>query len=161
MSVPPGYSLRAAIPADAGTIARQRGRMFVDMGDLTPAGAEAQQEVWTAWLRGALASGEYVGIVAQQGGEVVGGVGLMFFPRIPSPKDPATRRAYVLNMSVEPAHRRQGLAEALMGAVLAEVRARGLRSVTLNAAPMGRALYERLGFRVAGTPEMRLTLEVL
>lgn len=159
MVLPDGYTLRQATSGDAATVAMQRGQMFMDMGDLTPAGAEAQQGLWTGWLRDALASGEYLGFLVEVGGEVVGGVGLMFHPKIPTVKDPATRKAHVLNMSVGPLHRRRGLAEALMEAVLSEARARGLRSVSLNAAPMGRRLYERLGFTEAKSPEMRLTLE--
>ena len=61
-------------------------------------------------------------------------------------------------MYVAPGHRRQGLAEALMHATLQEARRRGLRSVNLNAAPMGRGLYRRLGFVDSTSPEMRLTL---
>lgn len=158
MRLPRGYRMRAATPADAAIIAAQRGQMFVDMGNLTPLAAEAQQAQWTGWLQGALISGNYLGFLIEREGEVVGGVGLMFFPKIPTLKDPATRQAHVLNMSVGPDHRRRGLAEALMHAALAEVRAQGLRSVTLNAAPLGRRLYERLGFREAANPELRLTL---
>jgi len=159
MKAPQGYTLRPATPADAPAIARQRGQMFVDMDTLTPEAAAAEVPLWTDWLRGALTSGEYVGILAERGGEVVGGAGLMFFPRIPTLKDPATRKAHVLNVSVDPEHRRRGLAEALMRAVLDEVRARDLRSITLNAAPLGRRIYERLGFTEVKAPELRLTLE--
>lgn len=153
------FTLRQATAADAPAIARQRGQMFVDMGTLTPEDAAEQFALWTDWLRGALVSGEYVGVLAESGGEVVGGAGLMFFPQIPTLRDPATHKAHVLNVSVDATHRRRGLAEALMRALLEEVRARDLRSVTLNAAPMGRPLYERLGFVESSSPELRLTLE--
>ncbi|MDL2343470.1 GNAT family N-acetyltransferase [Deinococcus sp. MIMF12] len=159
MRLPAGYALRPATPADAPAVARQRAQMFVDMGTLTPEAAAPEVPLWTDWLRGALASGEYVGLLAEWEGTVVGGAGLMFFPRIPTLKDPATRKAHVLNVSVDPAHRRRGLAGALMGAALEEVRARGLRQVTLNAAPLGRPIYERLGFVESTHPELRLTLE--
>lgn len=159
MTLPQGYTLRRATATDAPAVARQRGQMFVDMGRLTPADAAAQQDLWADWLRGALTSGEYVGVLAECGGAVVGGAGLMFFPQIPTLKDPATRKAHVLNVSVDPAYRRRGLAEALTLAVLEEVRARGLRQVTLNAAPMGRPLYDRLGFVESTHPELHLTLE--
>ncbi|MPY67440.1 GNAT family N-acetyltransferase [Deinococcus sp. SDU3-2] len=154
-----GYALRRATPADAPAVARQRAQMFVDMDTLTPEAAAAEVPLWTDWLRGALASGEYVGLLAEWEGTVVGGAGLMVFPRIPTLADPATQKGHILNVSVDPAHRRRGLAEALMEAVLEEVRARGLRQVTLNAAPMGRPLYDRLGFVESTHPELRLTLE--
>ncbi|GMA14047.1 GNAT family N-acetyltransferase [Deinococcus metallilatus] len=159
MELPAGYTIRPAATADAATVARQRGQMFVDMGDLTLPEAAAQQALWTDWLRGAIPSGGYVGCLVETGGEIVAGVGMMFQPKMPSAKDPALLKAYVMNMYVAPEHRRRGLAEALMRAVLAEAEARGLRSVSLHAAPLGRRIYERLGFVEASNPEMRLTLE--
>lgn len=50
-------------------------------------------------------------------------------------------------VAVEVAHRRRGLARRLLLAVLAEARAQGLRTATLQASPDGRSVYERLGFR--------------
>lgn len=164
MNLPDAYTVRPAGPQDAAAIALHRGQMFVDMGSLTPEGAAAQQDLWTGWLGNAIAAGEYVAFLAQHAdpaqhtGQVVAGVGLMFHPKIPTLQDPALHRAHVLNMYVAPGHRRQGLAEALMHAALQEARRRGLRSVNLNAAPMGRGLYQRLGFVDSTSPEMRLTL---
>lgn len=158
-TLPPGYALRRATAADAPAVARQRAQMFVDMGTLTPEAAAAEVPLWTDWLRGALVSGEYMGVLTEWEGTVVGGAGLLVFPKMPTLKDPATQQAHILNVSVDPAHRRRGLAEALMGAMLDEVWARGLRQITLNAAPMGRPIYERLGFVESTHPELRLTLE--
>lgn len=157
--LPGGYALRPATAPDAEAIAVQRGQMFVDMGALTDAQAWAQRGQWTDWLRSALPAGVYTGFLVEHGGQVVAGVGVMLHPQIPTLTDPATQRAHVLNMYVSPAHRRCGLAEALMHAALSHVRACGLRNVTLNAAPMGRPLYDRLGFTESGSPEMRLTLD--
>ena len=49
------------------------------------------------------------------------------------------------------AHRRQGLAAWVVGAALAEARADGLRTATLQASPDGYGVYERLGFRTVTT----------
>ncbi|WP_221090214.1 GNAT family N-acetyltransferase [Deinococcus aquaedulcis] len=154
----PGWAIRQAGPDDAPVLAAQRAQMFVDMGDLTADAAQAQLGLWTDWLRGALASGDYVGWVAEQAGQPLGGAGLMFHPKPPTAEDPTTLRAYVLNVYVAPQGRRQGVAEALMRAVLAEVQGRGLRTVTLHASAQGRPIYERLGFVESPHPELRLTL---
>lgn len=159
MSLPDGYAIRPATPEDADVIAVQRGEMFVDMGNLTPLNAEEQRPLWADWLGHAIPAGEYTGLLVQHGPEIVGGVGMMFHPKMPSASDPTTRKAYIMNMHVAPEHRRQGLAEALMQAALAETRQRGLKSVSLHAAPMGKRIYERLGFVEATNPEMRLTLK--
>ena len=61
-------------------------------------------------------------------------------------------RGYILNMYVDPAHRRQGLAKHLVQLCLDESRRRGLRVATLHASDAGRPLYESFGF--APTNEM-------
>ncbi|PTA68806.1 GNAT family N-acetyltransferase [Deinococcus arcticus] len=153
-----GWPIRRAVPGDAPGIAAHRAQMFTDMGDLTREAAQAQLGLWADWLAGAIEKGEYVGFVAEQSGQPLGSAGLMFHPKPPTTEDPATLRAYVLNVYVAPEGRRQGLAEALMRAVLTEVETRGLRTVTLHASAQGRSIYERLGFTEAPHPELRLIL---
>ena len=60
----------------------------------------------------------------------------------------------VLNVYVERAWRRRGVADALMRAVLDGLAGRGIRRIVLHASDDGRRLYERLGF--VATNEMRL-----
>jgi GNAT superfamily N-acetyltransferase len=62
--------------------------------------------------------------------------------------------AYVLNVFVERAWRRRGIAALLMDVVVSYARERRLRLVTLHASDEGRHLYERMGF--VPTNEMRL-----
>jgi ribosomal protein S18 acetylase RimI-like enzyme len=54
-------------------------------------------------------------------------------------------------VATEPAFRRQGLAARVVTAALAEARAEGLRTATLQASPDGYGVYERLGFRTVAT----------
>ena len=63
--------------------------------------------------------------------------------------------AIVLNVYVEPAWRRRGVAEAMMRALLNAPAVRSIRRIVLHASPDGRRLYERLGF--VPTNEMRLS----
>ncbi|MFC4426855.1 GNAT family N-acetyltransferase [Deinococcus navajonensis] len=159
MTLPEGYHLRTATAEDADVIAAQRAQMFVAMGEMDEAAAQAQVGLWADWLRAAIPAGDYVGFVVYRDAEPAGGVGLMFHSKFPTVQDPATLRVYVLNMYVAPQHRRRGLSEALMGAVLEDTRTRGLRSVSLHAAPMGRPLYERLGFAEGINPHLNLILD--
>lgn len=50
-------------------------------------------------------------------------------------------------VATDPARRGRGLASRLIAAALEQARERGLRSSTLQASPMGRPVYERLGYR--------------
>jgi ribosomal protein S18 acetylase RimI-like enzyme len=54
-------------------------------------------------------------------------------------------------VATEAAHRRRGLATRLLRAVLAQARADGLRTATLQASPDGLPVYLRLGFRRVAT----------
>lgn len=50
-------------------------------------------------------------------------------------------------VATAPSHQRRGLATRLLLALLAEARAAGLRTASLQASPAGAPVYERLGFR--------------
>jgi GNAT superfamily N-acetyltransferase len=54
-------------------------------------------------------------------------------------------------VATEARYRRRGLAARVIGAALAEARADGMRTATLQASPDGRSVYERLGFRMLTT----------
>jgi GNAT superfamily N-acetyltransferase len=54
-------------------------------------------------------------------------------------------------VATEGRHRRRGLAARVVGVALAEARADGMRTATLQASPDGRGVYERLGFRTVTT----------
>jgi ribosomal protein S18 acetylase RimI-like enzyme len=54
-------------------------------------------------------------------------------------------------VATEPAFRRRGLAAWVVGAALADARADGARTATLQASPDGFGVYERLGFRTVTT----------
>ena len=153
-------SVRAATPADAGTLARFRAAMFADMGVQPETGAE---QFWTGYFQTAPKDGRYVAVLAEarsqtQAAQAVACAGLMFFPVVPIPFDPSGLRAHVQGVYTLPEHRARGLGEMLTRAVLKEAQARGLKSANLNASVMGRGVYERLGFTLANAPEMRLNL---
>jgi ribosomal protein S18 acetylase RimI-like enzyme len=154
--------VREAGPADIAILVHHRVAMFRDMGAL-PAQQERELELRSAdWMRDALPRGEYLAWVAEDGADppaIIGGAGVQVRPILPRP-DPAAQdvdagpEALVVNVYVEPAWRRRGVAEAVMRALLEDLAARGIRRVVLHTSDDGRPLYERLGF--APTNEMRL-----
>jgi len=77
-------------------------------------------------------------------------------PHRPHPTQSA--RGYILNVFAEPEHRGQSLARALIDLAMEEARQRGLDHMILHATPMGRPLYEPLGW--AQTSEMGLGLRL-
>ena len=81
-------------------------------------------------------------------GEPVAGLGMMVLDWPPHLYHPAdSRRAYVLNVFVEPEYRGKGLASELMREAVAEAERRGIVFMTLHASSQGQPLYEKLGWK--------------
>jgi ribosomal protein S18 acetylase RimI-like enzyme len=99
------------------------------------------------WIEPRLGDGSYFGYIAEQDGAAVAGIGLMIIDWPPHPSHPnEDKRGYVLNVFVEPTHRRRGLAKMLMGLGEAEIARRGASFAILHATRMGRLLYEQTGW---------------
>ena len=145
--------MRAVGPADLELICHHREEMFRDAGSDERSLVE-MTENFRPWLEPRLADGSYFGFVLTSDGDPAGGVGLMLIDWPPHPLHPSNdRRGYVLNLFVEPAYRRRGLARRLMQLAEAELTARGVSLLVLHATEKGRPLYSELGW-VAGTAEM-------
>jgi len=156
VALPAGAAIRAATPADLEAILHHRRRMCEDMGHRDAAVLDAMVADCRGRLRRWLEEGVYRGWLVEREGAVVAGGGIIVSAWLPNAADPQDRRATILNVYTEPAHRRQGLARALMEEMLRWCREQGFRAVTLDASDDGRALYESMGFRP--TPQMRLDL---
>jgi ribosomal protein S18 acetylase RimI-like enzyme len=150
---------RIATLDDIGTLVRHRAEMFAEMGKPRDEQFAAMATQCDGWFRTHIANGTYMGFLIAPRDEperVVAGGGLLLLDWPPTYRDPQPLRGYILNVFVEPAHRRRGLARTATLACLDECRKRGIRLATLHAADAARSLYERLGF--ASTNEMRLEL---
>jgi predicted GNAT family acetyltransferase len=66
---------------------------------------------------------------------------------------------YITDVMTMPAHRRTGLAEAIMRQLHADARAAGLTRAALTSTAMARPLYERLGYRQVATVTIYATPE--
>jgi GNAT superfamily N-acetyltransferase len=138
---------RPVAARDRELICEHRERMFAESGrsreSLQPMTAAFRQ-----WLVPRLADGSYFGWVLEDAGLVVAGLGMMVIDWPPHPSHPADdRRAYILNVFVEPEHRRKGLAKQLMALAEEKARQLGLRYAILHSTRQGRPLYEALGWR--------------
>jgi GNAT superfamily N-acetyltransferase len=154
----PDYRIRQATVSDAPVIARHRVCMFQDMGELSANEAAVVEAASRMRLVDQLVSGDYVGWVAETGGQVVAGAGTLLHEYHPTRGNPRGRpTAYILNVYTEPDHRRHGLAHQLIVEILAWCRTHDIPRASLHASRFGRSVYERLGF--ARTNEMRIDTE--
>lgn len=154
------YRVRRAAPDDAAIIAHQRAAMFHDMKWVSDDEAAQIKEAARPRLAEMIAADEYLGwlveSLAENGGQVVAGGGIILRRLLPRPGSlEGGEEAYLLNVYTEPDHRRRGVARLLMRAMLEWCDERGAARVTLHSSDDGRPLYEELGF--TPTNEMRFT----
>ncbi len=151
-------TIRSATPdaADIQTIVRHRRAMFRDMGYHDEDALEAMSAGFLPWLRCKMEAGEYLGWFALgPDSSVAAGLGLWLMDWPPHMVASGRWRGNILNVYTEPAHRRRGMARALMQVALGWCADHDVDAVILHASPEGRPLYESLGF--TPTNEMRLT----
>jgi GNAT superfamily N-acetyltransferase len=151
------YDIRPATKEDAAIIAVQRRRMFLDMGRTDDANMQTMLTSFLPWVRDAIASGKYLGMLATNVHQVAAGAGMLLLEAAPSYGDASSTRAYIFNVYTELEYRRQGLARQLIQALLEEAKLRGIQVVSLHATEAGKNVYSELGFETSN--EMRLVLE--
>lgn len=135
--------------------------MILEIRECGEDALEIMSNAFRGWLAKRLADEEYLGWFAvAPDGSIASGVGLWLLdwpPNVLPSGIPGGRRAYVLNVFTEPAHRKRGLSRKLVQAALQWCREQDIKTVSLHASKFGRPLYESLGF--AQTNEMRISLE--
>ncbi|HIW36815.1 MAG TPA: GNAT family N-acetyltransferase [Candidatus Treponema faecavium] len=94
----------------------------------------------------ALACGTHAAYLVFDGEKLVGTGGVSFFEVMPTVCSPSGKKAYIMNMYTHPLYRRRGIAKKTLDLLIAESRAHGADSVSLEATAMGRPLYESYGF---------------
>lgn len=134
---------------DLELICQQRERIFRESN--APGRTEEILATQTAhfrpWLAQRLREKSYFGYIVEDAGKPVAGIGLMLIDWPPGPSHPTSdKRGYVLNVFVEPSHRRKGLAAILMELADRDFAARGASYAVLHSTRMGRPLYEKIGW---------------
>jgi GNAT superfamily N-acetyltransferase len=152
----PNVNLRPATRDDLAVILHHRREMFREMGGQYREALAQFESASEAYFDKALQDGSYVAMLAEIEGRIAGGGGVVIANWPGSPLNLEPKRAWILNIYVEPAHRGQGLAKAITQALIEWCRKNGFSSVALHASEYGRGLYEKLGFHP--TNEMRLVL---
>jgi GNAT superfamily N-acetyltransferase len=151
------FTARPVTAHDLKLICDHRERMFAESGRTREA-LQPMTAAFEQWLAPRLKDGSYFGWMLEDAGVVIAGVGMMVIDWPPHPSHPADhRRAYILNVFVEPEHRRKGLAKRLMALAEATARELGVCYAILHSTRQGRPLYESLGW--GPTSEMAIRWE--
>jgi len=162
MSVPDAthgvdFKIREATTADLGAIMLHRRRMYEDMGYKDQSALKAMELTSRSFIKDGLEDGTYRGWLVEISGRIVAGGGLMTVRQPSSPRDPSSRRSWIMNMYTDPEYRGRGLATSIIEAIIIWCRENEFHWVSLRASDAGRHLYESLGFKP--TNEMRLMLK--
>ena len=150
---------RRTSPADAADLVTLRRAFLIEVDGKEVHGEQLAQAM-IDYFRRAIPSGDYVGFLALQGNAIIGNAGLVWHCYPPSGVALDGVRAHLLNVYVQPAWRRRGIAVELVRQAIDFAHARRCSRITLHAVPAGRHLYERLGF-AATNSEMRYEFDSL
>jgi GNAT superfamily N-acetyltransferase len=139
--------VRRATAEDADTLLDLRLRFVAEVRDTPvdtfgPGFLEGNRR----FLTDRVADGSYVAWLAVDGEGAVGTVGVSLVPVPPRDADLSPFDGLILSVYVDPAWRRRGIAQELMGACLAARGELGIRRLFLHTTDEGRPLYESLGF---------------
>ena len=125
--------VRELSESDIELVCRHREEMFRDAGRSEDV-LRVMTQHFRDWLRPRLRDRSYFGFLVCDNGQPIAGIGLMLIDWPPHPSHPTTdRRGHLLNVYVEPEHRRRGLACKLMRLADAEFAKRGVRYASLHA----------------------------
>src|SRR6266545_249706 len=138
-------TVRRATAADAPALARLRWRWPGEERDETGPDHAAFLEYFSAWVVDHLST--HLPFLAEVDGRVAGMAWLMLATRVPSPTRIDRRTGDVQSVYVVPELRNSGVGAALLDAVLAEARDRGLEHVTVHSSDRAVPFYLRAGFQ--------------
>jgi GNAT superfamily N-acetyltransferase len=142
------FTLRRATPDDIDLLVDLRDAMWreIHAGDLEAADLSEALDNTRAYFESAVPSGDYVCLLAEADGRIVGVGGMVLYRKPSQPLSPVGVEGYILNMLTVPEWRGRGVASAIMEGLLECAREAGAGLVWLRATEAGRRVYERFGF---------------
>lgn len=138
-------TVRRAEPSDDGSIAMLRWTWRVDERGESGMSRSEFEAALATWLDAHRRT--HVGFVADDGSALVGMAWLGIVERLPGPGVWSRLAGNLQSVYVLPQHRAHGIGAALVGAVIAEARARCFDYIVVHPSERSFLLYRRAGFR--------------
>ena len=141
------FTLRRATVEDIHVLVELRDAMWreiaegMELGDVSEALGNTRE-----YFEDKVPLGEYVCLLAEAQGRVVGVGGMVIYRKPSQPLSPVGVEGYILNMLTVSEWRGKGVASAIMRELLDCAREAGAGLVWLRATEQGRRVYEKFGF---------------
>ncbi|MUG99804.1 GNAT family N-acetyltransferase [Scytonema sp. UIC 10036] len=139
-------------------IAKHFYRMWLDLGVPEDAIAPDWLNITLEFVEQARQELSYKAFVAEIEGAVVGSTSCQLYsglyPNII--KQQHRKYGYIWGVYVEPSYRRQGIAKQLTTQAVTHLKEIGCTRVLLNASPLGKPVYESLGFSSSNAMQLDL-----
>lgn len=154
------YFVRKATVDDIVDLVRLRRLMFQSMNFTDEKMLSDCDKANKEYFQRAIPNEIYYGWIAEnEEKKIVGCGGLVLDTHPPGPTNLTGQIGYIMNMSVESAYRRQGIAKEIFKHILLYLKELGVKTASLHPTDLGQPLYELFGFSNAN--EMRLKLSTI
>jgi len=138
---------REAVYADLQTLIELRlAYLTEDRGDLSDAETRQIREQLTDYFARSLGN-TFHAVVAEQDGEIIAAAFLALSEKPANPAFITGKIGTILNVYTKPPFRKQGIATGVLTLLIDRARQCELSKLELSATPVGKTLYEKLGFR--------------
>ena len=133
---------------DVAILAKIRSIFLMEAGDIASEIERSNVEIAIKqYFKSTLENDNFVAWLAIYENDIIATSGLSFSVVPPSFKCLDGKVAYIMNMYTIPEYRKQGIGTKLLKRTVDEAKKRGYKRITLHATDMGRALYEKYGFK--------------
>jgi GNAT superfamily N-acetyltransferase len=142
-----GIHIRRAALEDIDELIKLRIELLKEVGNLwseddAPVLIEATQRYFSEKIP----AGEFIALIAEVDGRIVGISGIVPIERPPVANNLAGREGYVLNMYTKPDFRGKGIATLLLEKIISFAKSNSMLRIWLHATPIAMGIYKRFGF---------------
>lgn len=159
MLTQPAIQVRLSTSEEDALIARHFYQMWIDLDVPETAIEPDWLNIMLNYIEQARQTLHYQAFVAEVDGQIVGSAGCQQFaglyPLIL--KTDYRHYGYIWGVYVEPAYRKRGIATQLTQRTIDYLKSIGCTHALLNASPLGKPVYDRLGFAPTNAMQLELT----
>ena len=151
--------IRETIPQEDSIIAEHFYQLWLDVGVPENSIKPNHHSLTLEFITQARQNLSYKGFVAEVDSVIVGSASCQLFTGLYSLilEEEYRKYGYIWGVYVQPSHRRKGIAKQLTNATIQHLKSINCTKAILNASPVGKPVYENLGFVPSNSMQLDLT----